>query len=332
MRELYLSTNSIVSHHVMSFVSTNTPTSSTERFRQHSNNLQTASTGKTDVFSDFGVRERSLHVLQLLLHHGMAHLSLHLSRLSVAGAESGTLDPLAGSGCMCLDARASMTTGDSAPGRRALGITQSRGGHKFVAAGIEADGAHDAAERARALVTGTTPRPSELRPSPLHPTLAHLNRAFDLTLGGNVDPLVTLLPINRTALAKLILENQRVKNAQRLIHRPPNIRIIDSDRANHTLRIDDEQRPLRHALVLDQHAVVAAESVIAIADERDVHATQPALHVRRRVPRFQAVLGVGAGEGDRARAAVEEFFQARAESAHFRRADEGPGFGEEDQN
>lgn len=72
--------------------------------------------------------------------------------------------------------------------------------------------------------------------------------------------------------------------------------------------------------------------MIAVADERDVHAAEPAFEVGGRVPRLERVLGVGAGEDDGAGARVEELVEAGGEGFDFRRADEGEGFREEDQD
>lgn len=63
-----------------------------------------------------------------------------------------------------------------------------------------------------------------------------------------------------------------------------------------------------------------------------MNASKTAFHIRSSVPGSEAELGIGAGERDGAGAAVEEFLQAGAEGADFGRADEGPGFGEEDED
>ena len=72
--------------------------------------------------------------------------------------------------------------------------------------------------------------------------------------------------------------------------------------------------------------------MVAIADERNVDAAQAALELADRVPRFEAVLAVGRGEGDGAGARVEEFLEASGEGFDFGGADEGEGFGEEDED
>lgn len=72
--------------------------------------------------------------------------------------------------------------------------------------------------------------------------------------------------------------------------------------------------------------------MVAIADERDVYTTQAALGLGCAIPGLEAVLGVGGGEDDGAGARVEELLQASRKGADLGRTDEGPGFGEEDQN
>jgi len=181
-------------------------------------------------------------------------------------------------------------------------------------------------------VASTRPRAHELRSSPLDPALADVDRAFDFALRRDVDALVALLPVDGAAFAELILEDQGVKNTLGLVYGASDIRIVDRHGADVALGVDDEKCSLGHTLIFDQDAVVAAQLVIAVADERHMHASQAAFHLRSSIPRAKTVLGVRAGERHGAGAAVEEFLQAGTEGADFRGADEGPCFGEEDQD
>lgn len=72
--------------------------------------------------------------------------------------------------------------------------------------------------------------------------------------------------------------------------------------------------------------------MVAVGDERNVDAAQPALVLRRRVPGLETVLAIRRGEDDGATASVQELFEAMREGLDLSRADEGPGFGEEDQD
>lgn len=175
-----------------------------------------------------------------------------------------------------------------------------------------------------------SPRPSPLqfRPRPFGPALLQLQLA--LQRRRRVDPRIALLPVNRTPLPKLILELKRIQYPLRLVHTPPHIRVVDRDTPHRPLRINNKQRPLRHPLLLDQNPVIPAQPMITVADKRDVDPAEPAFHVARGVPGFEAILGVRGGEDDGARPRVEEFFESRAEGFDFRGTDEGEGFGEED--
>lgn len=97
------------------------------------------------------------------------------------------------------------------------------------------------------------------------------------------------------------------------------------------MRIDDEQAPQRNALLLNQHAVVLAQLVILIAQQRDVDLAQPAVPPAGIRPRQQAVLAIGAREDD-LRAAGGEIGGALAKGNDLGRAHEGPGHGHEAQD
>lgn len=178
-------------------------------------------------------------------------------------------------------------------------------------------------------MAGTRPGASQLWSSPLDPAFANLDWTFDLALSSNVDTLVALLPVNGAAFAKLVFEDQSIQNTLCLVHRASDICIVDGHRANRALGIDDEQCALGNTLLLDQDAIVLAQLVVTVADQRHVNASQPAFHLISSIPGPEAVLAVRAGERHGAGAAVQEFLETGAEGADFGWADEGPCFRKE---
>ena len=186
--------------------------------------------------------------------------------------------------------------------------------------------------RLRAGVASAGPCAHELRPRPLDPALADFKGAFDFALLSDVNALVALLPVDRAALAELVLEDQSVQNTLSFIHGPSNIRIVDRNGADLALGIDGEKRSLSYAFVFDQDTIVAAQLVVAVANQRDMDASETAFHIRSGVPGSQAELGVGASESHGTGAAVKEFLKAVTEGADFRGTDEGPCFREKDQD
>jgi hypothetical protein len=93
-------------------------------------------------------------------------------------------------------------------------------------------------------------------------------------------------------------------------------------------RVNYEQPPQRDAFLFNQHAVVFAELVVLVAQQRDVDAAEPAVTRRCVVPRQQAVFGV-CGREDDGRVAAAELWRGVAESDDLGRADECPGHGNE---
>jgi hypothetical protein len=72
--------------------------------------------------------------------------------------------------------------------------------------------------------------------------------------------------------------------------------------------------------------------VVEVAHERNMHTAQTAFHVARVIPCLETILGVGANEDNGASPRVQKFFEASGEGFDLGRADEGPGFWEEDQD
>lgn len=302
------------------------------------------SAGKADILPQPLVHQSSLHVVQLLLDHSLVQLHVQAAQVPASRAERMTMteSALVNRPMRRMRKRAPVSTDHFTPGRGAFIVSRSRRRIELLAIAVNPMRAgadrishsSDTVQRARAGMAATTPRTSKLRTNIVDPALAHidLDRPFDFALRSDVDALVAFLPVDRASLTKLILEDQSIQNPLRLVHRATHISIIDRHGADIAFGINNEQRPLSNALVLDQHAVVATQLVVAVADQRYMNASQPAFHLGGRIPGPQYVLAVCAGEGYGAGAAVEEFLQARGKGRDFCGTDEGPGFGEEDQD
>ena len=91
------------------------------------------------------------------------------------------------------------------------------------------------------------------------------------------------LPVGRAHLAVLLHELERLDQAERLVHRPPNRQIVDRDLAHHAGRIDDEQAAQRDA-VRQQHAVVGADPLGQVGEQRILELAEPARLPRRVDP------------------------------------------------
>ena len=106
--------------------------------------------------------------------------------------------------------------------------------------------------------------------------------------------------------------------------RPPAVTHLSYD----TIGVYQEQAPQRNTLLLEKHAVVLAQLVVLVAEERDVDGAEAAISSAGVRPGEQAVLAVGAGK-DHGRIAGLEIGDAVAEGDDLSRADKGPGHGHE---
>jgi hypothetical protein len=132
----------------------------------------------------------------------------------------------------------------------------------------------------------------------------------------------------RTYLAILVRKLKRINKPKRLIHRPSHREVIDSNLPDNPMRINQEQASQRNALLLDQHTIVLCDTVVLVAQQRDVDLAQPAIFFTCVGPRKQAILAICACEDD-AGAAGGEIGGAFTKSDDFGRAHEGPGHGDE---
>jgi len=259
------------------------------------------------------ILHRRLQILHPLRQHGLLHLPVEPAR--ARGAEHGVRLPAVRR--RVIRRRGALDHVRHAGDAHRAGRRGGNVGHD----------ARDAPPR------GPGPVALEFGAGPFAPRLlAHLDLAVDFVPGREVDALVAFLPVDRAALAELVLEDERVEDALGLVHAAADVGVVDGDGAHGAFRVDDEQGALRDALVFDQHAVVAADPVVDVAHEGDVDAAEPAFHVRGVVPRAEAVVAVGADEDDGAGAVVEELFEPGGEGSDLGGADEGPGFGEEDED
>ncbi len=147
----------------------------------------------------------------------------------------------------------------------------------------------------------------------------------------HLQPLIALLPIHRTPLAKLIRKLQRIQQPLHLVDAAAHLGVVDAYGPDVALWVDDEDGALGDALVLDEHAVVAADAVGAVGQQGDGDAAEAAELEGRGVPGAQDVFRVGADEGDVGVAGAEGG-EARGEGEDFGRAHEGPGHGDEEED
>ena len=132
----------------------------------------------------------------------------------------------------------------------------------------------------------------------------------------------------RTYLAILVRKLKRINKPKRLIHRPSHREVIDSDLPDNPMGINQEQASQRDAFLLNQHTIVLCDTVVLVAQQRDVDLAQPAIFFACVGPRKQAVLAICAYEDD-AGAAGGEIGGALTKSDDFGWAHEGPSHGDE---
>lgn len=182
-----------------------------------------------------------------------------------------------------------------------------------------------------------------------------------VALGRRLDGFVAGVPVGRADLAVLVGELEGVEQAERLVDAAADWQIVDgdleagvsrgfkctfprtpiaSDRcttaptsplthlSDDAVRVDDEQAAQRNALLLDQDAVVLAQLVVLVAQQRDVDAAQAAVFPACIRPGQQAVLAIRAREDDLG-APCSEIAGAVAEGDDLGRAYEGPRHGHE---
>src|SRR5205823_345136 len=93
-----------------------------------------------------------------------------------------------------------------------------------------------------------------------------------------------LRPAGRADLAELLEMLQRVEHPQRLVDAPAEGQVVDRDRADDPLLIDNE-RAAEGDPAFEQHAVIAADFLVEIRDEGVAQAAEAALLARRLDPR-----------------------------------------------
>lgn len=150
-------------------------------------------------------------------------------------------------------------------------------------------------------------------------------------LGRGLDGVHARVPVGRADLAVLVCELERVNQAQGLVDAAAHRQIVDGDLAQHAVGVDEEQAAQRNALLFNQHAVVLADGVVLVAQQRDVDLAQAAVLLGCAGPGQQRVLRVGGGEDD-AGAARFKVGGAVAEGEDLGRAHKCPGHGHEAQD
>lgn len=147
-------------------------------------------------------------------------------------------------------------------------------------------------------------------------------------LGGGLDGVHAGVPVGRADLAVLVGELEGVNEAEGLVDAAANRQIVDGDLAKDAVGVDEEEAAQSNALLLNQDAVVLANGVVLVRQQRDVDLAQAAVLLRCVGPCEQRVLGVGRSE-DNAGTAGLKVGCAVAEGKDLGRAHEGPGHGHE---
>src|SRR5690606_26853392 len=97
---------------------------------------------------------------------------------------------------------------------------------------------------------------------------------------GGVDGQVTWLPVGWADLAVLGDELERLDEAQSLIDRAADWKVVDGALAEDALRVNDEQATERHtsvAALADEDTVVAGNLLGEVSQDWDVHVAEAAL-------------------------------------------------------
>jgi hypothetical protein len=147
-------------------------------------------------------------------------------------------------------------------------------------------------------------------------------------LGGSLDGVHAGVPVGGADLAVLVGELEGIDETEGLVDAAADGQVVDGDLPQDAVRVDEEQAAQGNALLLDQDAVVLADGVVLVRQQRDVDLAQAALLLRRVGPCEQRVLRVGRGEDD-ARAARFKVGSAVAEGEDLGWAHEGPGHRDE---
>jgi hypothetical protein len=147
-------------------------------------------------------------------------------------------------------------------------------------------------------------------------------------LGGGLDGVHTRVPVGGADLAVLVGELEGIDETEGLVDAAADGQVVDGDLPQDAVRVDEEQAAQGNALLLDQDAVVLADGVVLVRQQRDVDLAQAALLLRCVGPCEQRVLRVGRGEDD-ARAARFKVGSSVAEGEDLGWAHEGPGHGDE---
>ena len=129
------------------------------------------------------------------------------------------------------------------------------------------------------------------------------------------------LPVGRTHLSVLLHELEGAHQPQRLVYRPSNGQVIDGHLAQHAFRVDQEQAPQRHALLLQQHAVLAGDRLAEVGEERVAETTETAAATWRADPGEMRELRVRR-HADHSRVQRPELVHAVTEGGQLGGADE----------
>lgn len=142
-------------------------------------------------------------------------------------------------------------------------------------------------------------------------------------LGIGLHALGAGLPVGGADLAVLVGELEGLDEAQGLVDGAAHGQVVDGDLAQDALGVDDEQAAQGHALVLEQHPVLARDGLALVRHERQAQVRpQPALLARLLRPRQVREVRVRRDPEHR-RVHGRELRQRVVEAEDLRRAHEG---------
>ena len=88
--------------------------------------------------------------------------------------------------------------------------------------------------------------------------------------GVRLHRLLALVPVRGAHLAVFVRELERLEQTERLVDGAPHREVVDRDLAEGAFGVDEEEPAEGDAFVLDEHAVVARDALVAVGDEGEL--------------------------------------------------------------
>lgn len=159
-----------------------------------------------------------------------------------------------------------------------------------------------------------------------------VGEVLEAALGVSLHALGALHPASRADLAVLVGELEGLNETDGLLDVAADGQVVDSDLAEGTLGVNDEETAEGNTLVLEQHAVVARDLLAAVGDQRQLQVgTETTLLARLRLPGQVGEVGVGR-EGENGGVDAAETSQSVIVLDNLSGADKGKVHGVEQQD